>query len=129
MGQKKKREGNSPAQPKQLEKRSWLAEKREKDPIGIELGKLAAAASASGAKLEEATSRAEGYSRRNKEVDGAAEILLGCLKEFPAGGRENLVRDILSRDDAGLKNLADGIRRWVFYPSKYLLRTRSSCSD
>ena len=82
---KKKREGNSPAQPKQLEKRSWLAEKREKDPIGIKLGKLAAAASASGAKLEEATSRAEGYSRRNKEVDGAAEILLGCLKEFPAG--------------------------------------------
>lgn len=43
--------------------------------------------------------------------------------------RGNLVRDILLRDDAGLKNLADGIRRWVFYPSKYLLRTRSSCSD
>lgn len=62
-------------------------------------------------------------------MDGAAEILLGCLKEFPAGGRENLVRDILSRDDAGLENLTDDIRRWVFYPSKYLLRAHSSCSD
>lgn len=96
----------------------------QQDPIELELNELTAASA--GGTLEEATSRAEGYSPTGKK-DKTSEILLGCLKEFPPEGRENLIRDILARDDASLKNLADSIRRWVFYPSKYLLRTHSSC--
>lgn len=94
-------------------------EEAQQDPIELELDEFTAA-SAAGGTLQEATSRAEGYSPTGKKNDKTSEILLGCLKEFPPEGRENLIRDILARDDASLKNLADSIRRWVFYPSKYL---------
>lgn len=94
-------------------------EEAQQDPIELELNELTAA-SASGGTLQEATSRAEGYSPTGKKDDKTSEILLGCLKEFPPEGREILIRDILARDNASLKNLADSIRRWVFYPSKYL---------
>ena len=97
--------------------------KPKKDPVGLELGQLAVASvsasvSAAGGTLQEASSRLKGYSRRNEKDEETPDMLRACLRDFPPEGQQNLIHDILARDDVGLKVLAEDIKRWVFYPSK-----------
>lgn len=119
MGPKKRRKLTGAA--KTAGEAKLARDEVRKDPIGFELGKLAAAAaSASGGTLEEAMSRVEEYSRRNEKDDETPDILRGCLREFPPEGRGNLIRDVLARDDddAELGRLAGDLKRWLFYPGK-----------
>ncbi|OJJ45684.1 hypothetical protein ASPZODRAFT_17133 [Penicilliopsis zonata CBS 506.65] len=87
------------------------------DPITTELDALAAAGAATYGTLDEAIARAKAYHQQN-EQDHTTAILLGCLDGFTGECQENLIRDVLGRDDEGLQILAQGINEYIFFRLK-----------
>ncbi|XHG05679.1 hypothetical protein AWENTII_008897 [Aspergillus wentii] len=114
MGSRPKRTLQGAAKEKSEAKKARTEAAR--DPIQVQRDHLAAAAAASGT-IDEARTRIEGYDHKNKK-DKTGRILDECLKGFPKEGRDNLIVDILGRDDEGLQTLASEIRSCIFIPLK-----------
>lgn len=92
---------------------SLKAEKVGHDLIETELKILGSQAAPKFATITDAQHRLRGY-KRISDDDKTEIMLLELLKALPAKGQQNLIQDVVGRDDAGLRKLAKDIKNFLF---------------
>lgn len=93
-------------------------DRANQDPIERERALLEPESSVPNPTLDATRLRLENY-QPSDDADKTGQRLSAFLDVLPADGRQNLIRDVLSRNDSELRTFIGTLRKSLFLPSEF----------